>query len=168
MGADLIVTMGGASVGDHDLVLPVAKNMGFEFKLAKIAMRPGKPFLFGTLVRDGRTIRLAGLAGNPVSSLVAGNVFVKPLIKLLAGYPYEAVEPVSAVLGVNLPQNDERAEYLRAQISGEQDGRKVVIPFEKQDSSMLALLSRADCLMLRPVNAPPAQKGDPCQIIPVY
>jgi molybdopterin molybdotransferase len=163
--ADVIVTTGGASVGDHDLVLPVAQEIGFEFEIAKIAMRPGKPFLFGRFKHKGRTFYLTGLAGNPVSSLVAFNVFVKPLIQKLSGQNTEALHRVPAVLGCDLPENDERAEYMRATLSISADGKRVASPFNKQDSSMLANLVRADCLVYRAVKAPAAKAGDACEVV---
>ena len=164
-GSDIIVTTGGASVGDHDLVMPVAQSLGFEFEIAKIAMRPGKPFLFAKLQHDGRTTYLTGLAGNPVSSLVAFNVFVKPLINALSGRAIETLKPLPAVLGRDMPENDERAEYMRATLEISEDGRRIATPFTKQDSSMLANLVRADCLVYREVKAPASAAGDPCQIV---
>ncbi|MEM9277006.1 MAG: gephyrin-like molybdotransferase Glp [Pseudomonadota bacterium] len=162
---DVIVTTGGASVGDHDLVLPVAEALGFEFEITKIAMRPGKPFLFGKLQRDGKTIYMTGLAGNPVSSLVGFNVFVKPLVQLLGGQKPETVTMQSAILGRDLPENDERAEYMRATLERGENGERIATPFSSQDSSMLANLVRADCLLYRPVKAPAARKGEACKIV---
>ena len=164
-GANIIVTTGGASVGDHDLVLPVAQELGFGFEIAKIAMRPGKPFLFGKIQHEGRTVYLTGLAGNPVSSLVAFNVFVKPLIHLLSGKDASAMNLVPAVLGCDLPQNDERAEYMRARLEISTDGKRIASPFSKQDSSMLANLVRADCLVYRAVKAEAAKAGDACEVV---
>ena len=164
-GADVIVTTGGASVGDHDLVLPVAQEIGFEFEIAKIAMRPGKPFLFGRFQHKGKMVYITGLAGNPVSSLVAFNVFVKPLIQKLSGQSAQALQRVPAVLGLDLPENDERAEYMRATLRISEDGKRVASPFTKQDSSMLANLVRADCLVYRAVKAEAAKAGDACEIV---
>ncbi len=166
-GADLIVTIGGASVGDHDLVAPAMRELGFEFAFAKIAMRPGKPLLYATHEHSGRTVRLVGLAGNPVSSLVSAQVFVRPLINLLAGRPAHAVEPIGGRLGRDLPANDERAEYMRATAIRSKDGTIIATPFENQDSSMLANLTRADCLVIRPVAAPAAREGEPCELVPL-
>ena len=163
--ADLIVTSGGASVGDHDLVKPVMESIGFVFSFIKIAMRPGKPVIFGRCIYRGKERRFLGLAGNPVSSLVSSHIFLKPLICLLGGYPPQTVQPVTALLGSALPQNDEREDYMRGTVKRGSDGSLVATPFEKQDSSMLATLSRADCLIIRPVNAPAANKGNPVQII---
>ncbi|MEO0328798.1 MAG: gephyrin-like molybdotransferase Glp [Pseudomonadota bacterium] len=164
-GADLIITTGGASVGDHDLVLPVAQEMGFKFEISKIAMRPGKPFLFGKFSTGEKTVYLTGLAGNPVSSLVAYMVFVRPLLQRLSGQPAGALNRVRAMLGCDLAENDERAEYMRAQLSHSDDGSLVATPFLKQDSSMLANMVKADCLVYRPVLAQAAIKGDPCEIV---
>lgn len=164
-GCNLIVTTGGASVGDHDLVMPVAKQLGFHFKIAKIAMRPGKPFLFATKEFGGKTVYLTGLAGNPVSSLVAFNVFVRPLIQRLGGGTEDSSHTQQAVLGCDLPENDERAEYMRAALETGPNGEWIATPFDSQDSSMLANLVRAQCLVYRAVNAPAASKGDTVEII---
>ena len=167
-GADIIVTMGGASVGDHDLVLPAMEKAGFEFSFNKIAMRPGKPFLFAVKKskgNSGKTVRLLGLAGNPVSSMVAGQIFVRPLINTLAGIPSHTAKPIAAILASSLPANDQRQEYMRSTYETNAQGQLVVTPFGSQDSSMLANLNRADCLLLRPVDAPKAAQGDSCEIV---
>lgn len=163
--ARLIVTTGGASVGDHDLVEPVLVALGATLDFGKIAMRPGKPLLSGRIERSGRIARFLGLAGNPVSSLVAANVFLRPLVSLLAGRPPGMAVPVPAVFGHDMPANDERQDYLRAAARRGEDGTLVVSPFGKQDSSMLAFMARADALVIRPPHAPPARAGDPCQAI---
>ena len=164
-GARLVVTTGGASVGDHDLVKPVLSDLGVKLDFEKLAMRPGKPMLSGRLGRDGRTVRFLGLAGNPVSSLVAANVFMRPLVGLLAGRPAQGVVPVAAVFGVEVAANDERQDHLRAGAHRRDDGTLVVEPFGRQDSSMLATLARADALVIRPPHAPAAKVGAPCQAI---
>ncbi len=164
-GADLLLTLGGASVGDHDLVLPVLRDLGATFHFSKIALRPGKPLLAGEIVHGGRTVRILGLAGNPVSSLVAGNVFVAPLVAAMAGRNSGRSHPVPAVLGCDLPANDERQDYLRASASRNREGQLEVTPFGVQDSSMLAALVRADVLLVRPAGAGPARAGDPCSVI---
>jgi molybdopterin molybdotransferase len=164
-GADLIVTSGGASVGDHDLVKPVMEKLGFVFSFIKIAMRPGKPVIFGRAIIGGKERRFLGLAGNPVSSLVSSHIYLKPLIRLLGGFPADIIKPVSAVLEVDLPANDEREDYMRGTARRGSDGKLFVRPFERQDSSMLATLARADCLIIRPVDAPVARKGDAAQAI---
>ena len=162
---DLLLTTGGASVGDHDLVRPVLESMGARFDFARIAMRPGKPMLAGSLRNGNHELRIVGLAGNPVSSIVAGYIFIRPLVSALAGRPAEHVRPISATLGRDLPENDEREEYMRAHATRLADGGIEVTPFERQDSSMLAALARADALVIRPANAPPAVKGDACQVV---
>ncbi|MCG6857358.1 MAG: molybdopterin molybdotransferase MoeA [Salaquimonas sp.] len=164
-GARLIVSTGGASVGDHDLIKPVLLSLGAKFDFEKLAMRPGKPLICGHIDRDGDTVRVMGLAGNPVSSLVAAHVFVRPLVSLLAGRPAQTARPVSAVLGCALPANDEREDYVRASATRRDDGTLVVEPLPVQDSSMLAFLARADVLLIRPVRAPEAAMGDPCKVI---
>ena len=164
-GSALIVTTGGASVGDHDLIKPVLLSLGAVLDFEKLAMRPGKPMLSGRLKRDGHEARILGLAGNPVSSLVAGNVFMRPLVGRLAGRPVRTLAPVPAVLGTGIAANDERQDYMRALATRRADGTLVVSPMEKQDSSMLGFLARADALLVRPVNAPAAKKGDECQVI---
>lgn len=164
-GADLIVTSGGASVGDHDLVKPVMESFGFRFSFVKIAMRPGKPVIFGQATIDGKERRFLGLAGNPVSSLVSSHIFLKPLIRLLGGYPADMAKPVQATLRVGLFANDEREDYVRGKASRGADGELIVEPFERQDSSMLATLSKADCLIIRPINAHAAKAGDTTRVI---
>lgn len=161
---DLIITMGGASVGQHDLVLPAFKAQGFDFLFSKIAMRPGKPLLYG--VRQGdRLVRMLGLAGNPVSSLVAGHVFVRPLIHKLAGKLPHISIPRPAICTTDLPQNGPRREYMRAMISTGQEGELHATAFPSQDSSMLANLTRAQALLIHEAKAPPLPAGSPCTVI---
>ncbi len=164
-GADLIVTTGGASVGDHDLVFPVLSEMGAEFDFAKIAMKPGKPFLSGFMMREGRKIRLLGLAGNPVSSIVAGYMFVRPLVNALAGRQASLVNPVACILGSDLPPNGPREDYQRASAERSADGQIVVKPLDIQDSSMLAALVLSDALLVRLPDAPAAKTGDPAMAV---
>jgi molybdopterin molybdotransferase len=163
--ADVIVTTGGASVGDHDLVKPALADMGAKWRFEKIAMRPGKPFLFGHLRHKGRIVRLLGLAGNPVSCLIAGMRFLRPLVGLLAGRPAERLRPVQAFAGAALPANDEREDYLRASLTRRSDGALIATAFARQDSSMLATLARAECLLIRPAHAPALHEGNPCPVI---
>ncbi len=164
-GADIIITIGGASVGDHDLVLPAMQKIGFEFEFSKIAMRPGKPFLFAKNQSTGKTIRMLGLAGNPVSSIIAGQVFVRPLINAMAGLPEAHSKPQQAILGCDLKANDERQEYMRVLINVDDHGTLIATPFETQDSSMLANLNRADALLIRAINAPAANSGEACEVV---
>lgn len=166
-GVDIIVSTGGASVGDHDLVKPAMENAGFQFEFHKLAMRPGKPLLFAKRHSGDYTCRLVGLAGNPVSSLVAGPVFLRPLIRSLAGFPLDTIKPISAKLGTELPKNDERMEFMRAMAKVNTDGTIIVTPFSRQDSSMLANLAAANCLLIRPIRAEASKPGDSCKIVPL-
>lgn len=158
-GADVIVTLGGASVGDHDLVGKALAGEGMTPGFWKVAMRPGKPLMFG---RFGET-RVLGLPGNPVSSLVCGHLFLKPLVAALAGRP-RAAELHEAVLGGAMPANDHRQDYVRASVA-RQDGALVARPFPVQDSSMLRTLAAANALIVRPPHAPPAAIGDRCRVM---
>lgn len=164
-GADLLVTTGGASVGDHDLVRPVMASLGFTFSFEKVAMRPGKPAVFGTAEIGGRIRRFLGLPGNPVSSLVSGHLMMRPLVRLLGGYPAHTAQPVAAILGADLPANDERQDHLRATATRRSDGALVVTAFGRQDSSMLAAMARADCLIVRPAHASEAKAGEEVPVI---
>ena len=161
-GADLLITMGGASVGDHDLVQAVLGENGLDVDFWRIAMRPGKPLMFGNL----QGVPMIGVPGNPVSSLVCAMVFVLPALQAMLGMPDDPRRlRRQALLGADLPANDEREDYLRAAITIDRDGRRTAMPFQKQDSSMLSLLSQADCLAIRPAHAPPASCGDSIEII---
>ena len=158
-GADVIVTSGGASVGDHDLVREVLSAKGGELDFWKIAMRPGKPLMAGSLA--GR--RILGLPGNPVASLVCGHVFLKPLVARLSGRSH--VDDVRAgVFGGPVGANDQRQDYMRASVV-ETDGVLVATPSAVQDSSMLRILSDARALVIREPFAPAAPAGDPCRIL---
>jgi molybdopterin molybdotransferase len=161
-GADCLVTIGGASVGKHDLVRPVAASLGAELGFYKIAMRPGKPLNFGTL----GPMLLLGVPGNPVSSMVCAELFLRPLVTALQGDAAAGQsrrEP--ALLGAGLPANDEREDYLRATLSRNAEGQLVATPFNRQDSSLLSRLARADALLIRAPEAPIGKAGEPCEII---
>jgi molybdopterin molybdotransferase len=161
-GADVLVTLGGASVGDHDLVQSALTRRGMRLGFWRIAMRPGKPLIFGSLGR----MAILGLPGNPVSSIVCAHLFLEPLLRALAGDPDAGADRSGpAVLGGPLPANDMRQDYLRARLSVDADGRTVATPFARQDSSMLRLLADAQALVVRPPHAPPAAAGDPCRIL---
>ena len=160
-GADLLVTTGGASVGDHDLVRSALGDHGLELDFWQIAMRPGKPLLFGRL---GATPVL-GLPGNPVSSLVCSTIFLKPALELMLGMAPSEAPRQSARLGSDLPVNDRRQDYLRSRLARDASGGLVATPFPVQDSSMLSRLAWADCLVIRPPLAPPARAGDEVEII---
>lgn len=161
-GADLLVTLGGASVGDHDLVKPALARQGMELNFWKIAMRPGKPVIHGRL---GPMVIL-GLPGNPVAAVIAGLVFLVPLVRALSGDP-DAGREVSeaAVLGTAMRANDARQDYVRAALHPGETGLPVATPFELQDSSLLRVLAQAQCLIIREPHAPPAQPGDRCRIL---
>jgi molybdopterin molybdotransferase len=159
---DLLVTTGGASVGEHDLVQSALGPEGFALDFWRIAMRPGKPLIWGRL---GQTPML-GLPGNPVSALVCGVVFLLPALNRLSGLP-ETAEPrtVRARLGTALPENDRRFDFLRARVETTAEGDLVALPFPVQDSSMLKTLARADALVLRAPHAPPAAIGEAVDVI---
>lgn len=156
--ADIIVTTGGASVGDHDFVRPALQAAGGEIDFWRIAIRPGKPMLAGRL---GDAMVL-GLPGNPVSAFVTATLFLRPLIASMAGAADPLPVPLAATLAEGLPANDHRQDYLRATIS---DGRVSIAAI--QDSSMLATLARATCLVIRPPHAPPALAGETVHILPL-
>jgi len=161
-GTDLLVTSGGASVGEHDLIRSVLGERGLELDFWKIAMRPGKPLMFGRL---GET-PLLGLPGNPVSSLVCALVFLRPLLARLQGLDPDETR-TKARLETALPANDRRQDYLRARLHRHPDGSLSTAVFERQDSSMLATLQRADALLVRPPHAPPAAAGESAEVIPL-
>ena len=161
-GADLLVTTGGASVGEHDLVRSVLGEEGLDLDFWKIAMRPGKPLLFGKL----RGTPLLGLPGNPVSSLVCALIFLRPILARLLGQDFND-ETVSATLGEALPENDRREDYLRARLERDSSGALTALPFSRQDSSMLATMAKAEALIIRAPHAPPAAAGAPVQVIPL-
>lgn len=153
--ADVLLTTGGASVGDHDLVQAALKAEGIKLDFWKIALRPGKPLMFA---RSGRR-RILGLPGNPVSALVCARIFLKPLIFALLGLP-PADDMVKARLGSSLPANDLRQDYLRALVSRSADGTYTATPFPLQDSSMQRALTEAGGLIVRAPHAPEAREGD--------
>jgi len=153
--ADILVTLGGASVGDHDLVQEVLGKEGMDLAFWRIAMRPGKPLMAGRL---GGT-KVLGLPGNPVSSLVCGLLFLNPLIRTMLGQSVEGENAQTAVLSSALPENDRRQDYVRATLSEDKKGRLIVTPFGRQDSSMLNLLARSGALVIRPPHAPALEAG---------
>jgi molybdopterin molybdotransferase len=162
VGADFLVTTGGASVGEHDLVRDALGASGLALDFWKIAMRPGKPLMVGRY----RDTPMMGLPGNPVSSLVCGLLFLKPAIERFIGLAIADAPALRARLAVALAANDRRQDYLRATLSRASDGTLEVRPFGKQDSSMMSLLARSDCLVVRPPLAPAAQAGDSVEIVP--
>jgi molybdopterin molybdotransferase len=143
--ADLVVTIGGASVGDHDLVGQVAADMGLERAFWKIAMRPGKPLMAGRIAGSA----MLGLPGNPVSSIVCGHLFMLPMIRAMQGLPQAAAARARGRLGVAVAANGPREHYMRATLVPG-DGGTLVAPFDRQDSALLSILSKADALLVRP------------------
>jgi len=158
--ADMLVTIGGASVGDYDLVNQVLDQEGVDLGFYKVAMRPGKPLIFGHL--HGTPV--LGLPGNPVSVGVTSAIFLKPAINAMLGLDTTTtLEP--ATLGSDLGENDQRQDYLRATSAVNGSGETVVTPFSKQDSAMLAKFADADCLIVRAPHAKPAKAGDAVDIV---
>jgi len=160
-GMDLIMTIGGASVGDYDLVQQVMGEKGLKLNFYKVAMRPGKPMIFGHL----DDIPVLGLPGNPVSSGVTCMIFLTQAMNVMLGLDGVDIQKETALLGRDLPENDQRQDYLRATLSQTEDGVLCACPFERQDSSMMERFAQADCLVVRPPHAAPAQKGDRVEII---
>lgn len=154
-GADVLVTIGGASVGDHDLVGAVLKDQGLDLAFWKVAIRPGKPLMFGRL---GAT-RVLGLPGNPVSALVAARVFLVPLIHALLGLAPAASARETAILAAPLTANGPRLHLMRAKLGRDAAGALTVTPMPSQDSSLMGALAEADCLILREPDAPAAAAG---------
>ncbi len=160
--ADVLVTLGGASVGDHDLVKSALAREGMDLHFWRIAMRPGKPLIHGSL----GPMHILGLPGNPVSSIVCGHLFLKPLVRALGGDPEAGRDiTVAGVLGADLPANDGRQDYMRATWNLNEQSLPVVKAFSIQDSSMLRVLAEAQCLLVRAPHAPVGRAGDPCRII---
>lgn len=158
--ADVLVTIGGASVGDHDVAKPGLAAAGMSLDFWRIAMRPGKPLVFGRL----GDMAVLGLPGNPVSSFVCGLIFLRPLISAMLGVSV-ATNKEAAVLGSAMPENGPRTHYLRASLSENSNGLPRVVPLPQQDSSLLGVLARADCLLIHPAHATRSEVGSICSII---
>ncbi|MCH8466499.1 MAG: molybdopterin molybdotransferase MoeA [Roseinatronobacter sp.] len=156
-GADMIVTIGGASVGEHDLVGPVAEAMGASRAFYKVALRPGKPLMAGHM---GGAV-LLGLPGNPVSSIVCAHLFMRPALRALQGLGAYPLATASARLMHDLPANGPRAHYMRATLGP--DG--TISTFVDQDSSLISVLCAADALLIRPVNDPERRAGEQMRYI---
>ncbi len=157
---DMLVTIGGASVGDYDLVQAGLAERGFEVDFWKIAMRPGKPLMHGRLRREDQGhVPVIGLPGNPVSALVCALLFLLPAIGRLSGDQADLLETEEAVLASPLAANDHRADHLRGSLERDQHGRHTVTPFPRQDSGMLRRLADAEALILRPPHAPALEAG---------
>jgi molybdopterin molybdotransferase len=160
-GADILITTGGASVGDHDLVQQALREEGISMAFWKIAMRPGKPMMNGQL----GPMRVIGLPGNPVSSYVCAFLFLVPLIRALSGRSVVNHRRERAVLGRDVVANDQREDYLRARLDTRDDGALVAHPVNHQDSSLLANLAAAQALLVRAPFAPKAEAGAPCEVL---
>lgn len=154
ISADLIVTIGGASVGDHDLVGEVAQDFGLDRAFYKIAMRPGKPLMSGTM----RDKPFLGLPGNPVSAMVCGHLFLLPMLRRMAGLTDVLPQVVTATLAADLTRNGPREHYMRAQITETEDGR-MITAHSRQDSALLTVLSDANALLIRPINQSALKAG---------
>ena len=159
--ADILLTTGGASVGDYDLIQRGLAAEGLKLSFWRVALRPGRPMMNGRL----GGMHVLGLPGNPVSAYVCAFLFLVPLIRRLAGRCDLQAAPESAMLGRELPENDERADYLRATLAPGPDGIPVATPVSMQDSSMMAALAKADCLVIREPFAPAAVAGSRCAIL---
>jgi molybdopterin molybdotransferase len=160
--ADVLVTLGGASVGAHDLVQSALTRRGMQLGFWRIAMRPGKPLIHGSM----GAMSILGLPGNPVSSIVCAILFLVPLVRHLQGDPNAgAPRDEPAILGADLPANDGRKDYLRARVSRDAQGRLIATPASRQDSSMLRVLAESNCLVIREPHAPAARAGEPCRVL---
>lgn len=162
--ADIIVTTGGASVGDHDLVAQVAERLGMQRAFWKIAMRPGKPLMAGRL---GNAAML-GLPGNPVSSVVCAHLFLLPMIRALLAQPQDTIapQPRPAILAQDTGPTGPRTHYMRARLT-HTDGVPQITPFDRQDSSLLSILSSADALLIRPADDGARRAGETVSYLPL-
>ncbi|HEY8260290.1 MAG TPA: gephyrin-like molybdotransferase Glp [Methylosinus sp.] len=160
--ADVLVTLGGASVGDHDLLRPALARQGMTLDFWRIAMRPGKPLIHGKL---GET-RILGLPGNPVAAIVCALVFLAPLIRALQGDPRAgADESEAAIAGAPLKPNKGRRDFMRARLGRDAEGRLVATPEPLQDSSLLTELVRSQALLIREAGAPAVEPGGACRVL---
>jgi molybdopterin molybdotransferase len=157
-GADLILTVGGASVGDHDLVAPVAAALGMQTAFYKVAMRPGKPLMAGRMGQSA----MIGLPGNPVSAIVCGTVFVAPVIRKMLGLGAAPAPRLAAPLARDIAANGPREHYMRARL-----GPEGLEPFDSQDSALLSLLAEADALLIRPPSDGPRAAGETVEYLPL-
>lgn len=160
---DMLVTSGGVSVGDHDVVKGGLSAMGFKATFHKIAMRPGKPLLYGRLSE----LPVMGLPGNPVSAMVCAILFLGPALAKLQGLAGDAPLMMSARLASDMKANDGRTDHVRATMRIDRDGIPVVTPFAKQDSAMLSVFAHADALIVRAPDAPAAKAGEMVSVIPL-
>jgi molybdopterin molybdotransferase len=158
---DVLITLGGASVGDHDLVQDALKAQGFTMDFWRIAMRPGKPLMFAAKDRA----RVLGLPGNPVSTMVCSLLFLKPAIERMVGQAGDLPAAVPARLAIDVKANDQRQDYVRSLATRQSDGSLIVEPHRVQDSSMLSVLAWCNALLIRPPHDPARKAGDTVQII---
>lgn len=161
-GADLLVTSGGASVGDRDLVAPVAGEHGLDLSFYKVAMRPGKPLMAGRMPG----MAMIGLPGNPVSSMVCTHIFLRPAVDAMLGLPAAPLASEAVVSAGSMPANGKREHYMRGTV-GHQRGVRCVQMADRQDSSLMSVLANSNCLIVRPPNAPSVEAGDIVDIIPI-
>lgn len=161
-GADLVVTIGGASVGDHDLVAKAAAGMGMQQSFWSVAMRPGKPLMAGRL----GPVPMLGLPGNPVSSIVCTHIFVLPMLRAMLGQPEPAPRTRRAVLAVDTGANGPRRHYMRARLD-QTGGLPRITPFDRQDSALLGVLAQADALLIRPPGDRPQSAGTEVDYLPL-
>jgi molybdopterin molybdotransferase len=159
-GCDLLVTTGGASVGDYDLVQDALRGAGMRLDFYKVAMRPGKPLMFGDL----GGVPVLGLPGNPVSAMVCATLFLAPMMAALQGLEPGPAE-LSARLGRDVGPNDQREDYLRGSLHHDADGSLVATPFLQQDSAVISALAQADCLVIREPQAPAAKAGSTVRVV---
>ena len=160
--ADLIVTVGGASVGDHDLVGRVAETMGLERAFYKVSMRPGKPLMAGHLAG----VPMLGLPGNPVSSIVCGHLFLLPLLRAMLGLPDPLPRPGRAILAVDVGPAGPRTHYMRARLTS-RAGLPAIEPYTRQDSALISVLAEAEALLIRPLGDGPRRAGEEADYLPL-
>ncbi len=159
---DILVTLGGASVGDHDLLRPALLEQGMKLDFWRIAMRPGKPLIYGSL----GDMRILGLPGNPVAAFVCSLVFLCPLIRAMQGDPQASeVQMEPAIIGLDLPANKSRRDYMRASLTRDAENRLIATPQPLQDSSLLTELTQSQALLVREAGASALMKGDLCSVI---
>ncbi len=160
-GADMLVSSGGVSVGEYDLVQKVLGEEGMDLGFWRIAIKPGKPFMFGQ-IGDKPAM---GLPGNPVSAYVTAFIFLRAALKKMQGLPFEQDTPMRAILGGDVKPNGARQEYMRAVFTRDEQGRMVATPYDKQDSSMLGNLAHCEGFIIRPIDAPALSAGSETDVI---
>ena len=161
--AEILLTIGGASVGERDLVASALGAIGLQVDFWKIAMRPGRPMLYGRIGHQ----RVLGVPGNPVSALICAQVFLKPMLDTMLGVTERPTPEPEATLGAPLEANGEREHYMRAVSEWRGDGTRIVRPLASQDSSLVAALAKADCLIVRAAHAPALGPGARVRVLPL-